>query len=260
MFGIIPRVLWQRRMAPDERGRIDMVMRALLIAGNGRVILVDNGAGDKYGARFQDIFALGPPTLLDSLAEAGFAPEDVTDVILTHLHFDHCGGSTYRDGERVIPRFPNAIYHVQSGQLESALSPNAREQASFLPENFEPLRASGQLKIVTGSRPFCAGIDLIVVHGHTASQQLVRVSGSEGTLVYVADLLPTTHHVRAPWIMAYDVRPLVTLEEKRTFLEEALASGWHLFFEHDPALEVASLVRTDRGIVTTAPRPLSELF
>lgn len=260
MFGIVPKALWARRMPADSRNRITMHMRALLIEGLGRVVLIDNGAGDKYDTRFRDIFALEGCMLNNALAQAGFQGTDVTDVILTHLHFDHAGGSTRWHNGRVEPRFPNARYHIQQAQLQSARQPNDRERASFLPDNFEPLSSAGQLCETSGRFELIPGIEMFVVNGHTDAQQLVKISGPEGTLVYVADLLPTVHHLRGPWIMAYDLRPMVTLREKSAFLQEALANGWHLFFEHDPDVVVASLQQTHRGIQACSPRPLEELF
>ena len=262
MFGMVPRPLWERRIAPDARNRIALHMRCLLLEGDGRLILIDNGIGDKYDAKFKDIFAIdhAHSTLQGSLGAAGFSANDVTDVILTHLHFDHGGGSTTRRDDRLALTFPNATHHVQQAHLDWARQPTMREKASFLPGNIEPLVASGQLNRVAGEGALFPGIDVMLVNGHTESQQLVKISGVEGTLVFVADLLPTSHHLRLPWIMAYDVRPLVTLQEKQDFLTQALASGWHLFFEHDPEVTVASLVQTERGIDAVHPRPLDELF
>lgn len=261
MFGIIPKVLWSRRIAPDDRNRIPLHMRCLLLEGDGRLILIDDGLGDKYDAKFADLFAIDPdhPTLLEALHAAGFDAADVTDVILTHLHFDHCGGSTTRRDSRLVTTFPNAQYHVQREHWEWARDPNDRESASFLDENLAPLDASGQLHLIDGENELFPGVSLMVVNGHTHAQQLVRISGSEGSLVFVADLLPTVHHLRGPWIMAYDVRPLVTLDEKASFLECAAREGWHLFFEHDPHTAVASLARTERGIEAVALRSLDEL-
>ena len=259
MFGIVPRVLWERRMSPDSRNRITMHMRALLIEASSRVVLIDNGAGDKYDDRFRDIFALEGCRLNESLAQAGFQASDVTDVILTHLHFDHAGGSTQWQHGRLVPRFPNARYYIQRAQLQSARQPNERESASFLPQNFEPLAATGQLCELEGHQEVLPGIEVFTLNGHTDAQQLVKISGPEGTLIYVADLLPTVHHLRGPWVMAYDIRPLQTLEEKRTFLETALAKDWQLFFEHDPSVTVASLQQGRRGIEACAYRPLEDL-
>lgn len=262
MFGIVPKPLWQRRIAPDERNRIPLAMRCLLLEGNGRLLLIDNGVGDKYDAKFQDLFAIDHEThtLHGALDAAGFSADDVTDVILTHLHFDHGGGSTTRRGDRLVPAFPYATYHVQGDHLDWARQPNEREKASFLPENIEPLVASGQVNRLGGGGVLFPGIEVLPVNGHTEAQQMVKITGPQGTLVFVADLLPTSHHLRAPWIMAYDVRPLVSLREKQGFLNEALAGGWHLFFEHDPDVAVASLHQTDRGIAAAHPRPLDELF
>lgn len=261
MFGIVPRTLWQRRLVPDERGRVRLAMRCLLLEGAGRLILIDNGVGDKLDARFRDWFAIeGEERNLDrALASAGFAPADVTDVVLTHLHFDHAGGSTVRTPSGLAPRFANALYHVQHRQLASARKPNEREAASFLPENFEPLAAAGQLRSLDGACQLFEGIDTLTVDGHTDAQQLVRIRSEKNTLVFVADLLPTVHHVSLPWIMAYDVRPLATLREKKSFLAEAARHRYQLFFEHDPDVCVASVAETERGWKATDVRPLLEL-
>ena len=239
-----------------------MHTRCLLLEGEGRLILIDCGIGEKYNAKFADIFAVDHDhsRLETSLRAAGFGMDDVTDVILTHLHFDHCGGATVHRGDTVAPAFRNATYHVQEKHLRWAQTPNDRERASFLTDNIAPIASSAHLHLLEGAGPLLPGIEVITVDGHTEAQQLVKVSGDEGTLVFVADLLPTSHHLRAPWIMAYDVRPLVTLEEKHRFLEAAEAGGWHLFFEHDPEVSVASVRRTERGFETSHPRSLEELF
>ncbi len=260
MFGIIPRVLWERRIPPDERNRIQMIMRSLLLEGDGRVILIDNGAGNKYDQRFRDIYALEEDTLEGSLKKAGVHAEEITDVILTHLHFDHAGGSTDRKGEKVVPKFINATYHLQERHLKEARNPNLRERASFLAHNFEPLAASGQLKTYSGGGSIFPGVDLLVMNGHTAGQQLVKITGKEGSLVFCADLLPTVHHVRGPWVMAYDVQPLLSMREKEEFLREALQGEWQLFFEHDPEVNIASIHETEKGMSTCMHRPLAELF
>lgn len=261
MFGIVPKPLWERRIQSDERNRIPLNMRCLLLEGEGRVILIDNGLGDKYNEKFADLYAIDPgfPDLHTSLADAGFHANDVTDVILTHLHFDHCGGSTTKDGDALRLTFQNAVHHVQRAHWDWARSPNAREQASFFDENLEPLVASGQLNLLDGPGDLFPGIELLLVHGHTEAQQLVKICSEKTTLVFAADLLPTTAHLRGPWIMAYDVRPLVTLKEKAAFLRQAVTEGWHLFFEHDPEVVVASLEVTDRGVQAVHPRALSEL-
>lgn len=261
MFGIIPRPLWDRRIKPDARNRIELAMRCLLIEGDGRVILVDDGLGDKYDDRFADIYGVdhGNATLDRALEEAGFARESITDVILTHLHFDHCGGSTRREEGEVVPAFPQARFYVQQRHWDWAMHPNVREQGSFLAENLTPLGMSDQLSLVDGEFELFSGIHLHLAHGHTEAQQLVRVTDGARNLVFVADLLPTVHHLAPAWNMAYDVRPLVTIEEKGRFLARATASGWSLFFEHDPQVVVADLEATARGFATHSHRGLSEL-
>ena len=259
MFGIVPRVLWERRIAPDARNRIPLHMRCLLVEGDGRLVLVDNGMGRKYDARFADLYAVDPAVALEASLDAlGFSPADVTDVVLTHLHFDHCGGSTRRDGEALHLVFPRARHHVQKAHWQWAMHPNVREQASFLAENLEPLEREGVLVLHDGDGEILPGIGVRVVNGHTEAQQVVLVQGGEATLAFVADLLPTVHHLAPAWNMGYDVRPLVTISEKARFLDEALAGGWHLFFEHDPDVELASLALSERGIHTTHHRLLRD--
>lgn len=263
MFGIIPKPLWEKRIPADERNRIPLHMRCLLLQSADRCILIDNGLGETYTEKFATIYAVDHAfaTLHDSLAAVGVAPDDVTDVILTHLHFDHCGGSTRRAADGTLELvFPNATHHVQRAHWDWAQAPNVREKGSFLEENLSPLAASGQLHLVDGAEALFPGITVHPVHGHTEAQQTVKISdGGENTLVFVADLLPTTAHLAPAWNMAYDVRPLTTIDEKMDFLNEAVDNGWHLFFEHDPEVAVASLRRTDRGIETVDHRPLTDL-
>ncbi|NBB74615.1 MAG: MBL fold metallo-hydrolase [Bacteroidetes bacterium] len=263
MFGIIPKPLWEQRIAPDARNRIPLHMRCLLVQGHGRCILIDSGIGDKYGDKFAGIYAIDHAfaTLQGSLDHVGVAPEDVTDVILTHLHFDHCGGSTQRRSDGTLElTFPNAQHYVQHAHWEWAQAPNAREKGSFLDENLAPLAESGQLQFTDGEEELFPGITVHPVHGHTEAQQTVKISdGGENTLVFVADLLPTTAHLAPAWNMAYDVRPLMTIDEKMDFLTDAVDHGWDLFFEHDPEVVVASVKRTERGIEPVDRRPLTEL-
>lgn len=262
MFGIVPKPLWSKRIEPDDQNRIPLNMRCLLLAGTDRVILIDTGVGDTFeGTKYQDIYAVdhGAYTLDGSLDDHGFARDDVTDVILTHLHFDHGGGSTRRINGEYVPSFPNATYHVQRDHWQWAQDPNPKEQGSFIADTFRPIEAAGQLNLLDGEGEIFPGIALELVHGHTESQQTVKISGDDRTLVYVADLLPTTHHLLPAWTMAYDVRPLQTIEEKGNFLERAENAEWNLFFEHDPHVSVGNLDRTDRGIEVVDRRPLEEL-
>lgn len=261
MFGIIPRPLWERKTPPDERNRIELAMRCLLIEGDGRVILVDAGVGDKYDDKFGEIYAIDREraSLESALGASGFSRDDVTDVILTHLHFDHCGGATVRHDDEIVPAFPQAEFYVQRDHWEWATHPNVRERGSFLAENLAPLDAHGCLTLVDGACELMPGIFLHLVNGHTQAQQLVRVENGAKSLVFAADLLPTIHHLAPAWNMAYDVRPLVTIEEKGRFLAQASDARWSLFFEHDPGVEVADVEPTAKGFVCGATRSMHEL-
>jgi len=262
MFGIVPRVLWERVFEPDEKNRILLNMRCLLLEGSDRLILIDNGLGEKYDSRFAEMFAVDHEyaTLYDSLGIAGFSVDDVTDVILTHLHFDHAGGSTRQTGSGLAPTFNNARYHIQKTHWEWAQDPGCREKASFLSENIEPLKASGQVNLVEGNGQLYEGVELIEVNGHTKAQQLVKITGeNDKVLLYLADLVPTTAHIRPAWMMGYDNQPLVTLDEKVTLVEQAYENGWSLFYEHDPFVTVTNLKKTERGIQTSDKRTLEEL-
>ncbi len=263
MFGIVPKPLWSQRIEPDADNRIPLATRCLLLKGEDRRILIDTGVGDTFaGTKYADIYAVDPPEggLEQQLAAHDVAPEAITDVILTHLHFDHCGGSTRQtdDGEAVVA-FPNATYHVQKSHWTWAQTSNPKERQSFLDRTFVPLQESGQLHLVEGGTTLFPGISVEQVHGHTEAQQIVTVADADTTLVYVADLLPTTHHLAPAWTMAYDVRPLVTIEEKRDFLQRAADAEWNLFFEHDPNVAVANVEQTDRGFQITQSRPLHQL-
>jgi glyoxylase-like metal-dependent hydrolase (beta-lactamase superfamily II) len=258
MFGIIPRPLWERQIAPDARHRIPLAMRCLLLEGDGRLVLVDNGLGDKSDAKFSDIYGVDHASseLHRSLRQAGFEAADVTDVVLTHLHFDHCGGSTLRraDGGLAVA-FPEATFHVQRAHWDWAhVSP--REQASFLAENLDPLEASGQLRLLDGEGEVVPGVEALVVDGHTRGQQLLKISDGDQTVLYAADLLPTAAHVPALWIMAYDVAPLETLAEKERILPRAASEGWRIVFEHDVETATARVEHTERGFraVDRSPR------
>jgi glyoxylase-like metal-dependent hydrolase (beta-lactamase superfamily II) len=249
MFGVVPRVLWEKTNPPDEKNRIQMTMRALLVQGNGRRILIDNGVGDKYDDKFGRMFHIDHThsTVEKSLSEIGLKTEDITDVILTHLHFDHCGGSTRHEGSEIVPTFSRARYFVHKEQYEHALKRNERDRASYFPENFEPLMAAGQLKLLTRPAMISSGIETLVVGGHTPGQQLVRISHGSSTVLYSADLIPTASHIPLPYIMAYDLFPMTTLEEKRRILPQAHAEGWILFFEHDPFRAAAKVAKSDKG-------------
>jgi len=262
MFGIVPKPLWSERIEPDAQNRIPLSMRCLLLVGPDRVILVDTGVGDTFeGTKYEDIYAVDheTATLRGALRAHDLEPSDVTDVILTHLHFDHCGGSTRQTDEGVEVTFPSATYHVQEEHWDWAADSNPKEQGSFVSETFAPIEAADQLHLVDGDGPLLPHIEVERVYGHTHAQQIVRVHDDTTTLVYVADLLPTSHHLRPTWTMAYDIRPLQTIEEKGGFLERAERSEWKLFFEHDPDVAVTDLERSDRGIDVVRPRSLADL-
>ena len=249
MFGIVPKPLWARRIAPDDRNRIPLAMRCLLLRGHGRTILVDTGVGDKADEKFRDIYGvdLDHSDLVGSLAALGLAPEDVTDVVLTHLHFDHAGGATrYDDSGDLVLTFPEADHLVQRAHWEWAQS-SPREGASFLAENLGPLAASDRLTLLDGEDSPFPGVALHIVDGHTRGQQLVRVTDGESSVLHAADLVPTTAHVPLLWVMAYDVAPLDTIREKEDLLRRAAQEGWTLVFEHDPETATGRVVVTERG-------------
>jgi glyoxylase-like metal-dependent hydrolase (beta-lactamase superfamily II) len=270
MFGVVPKPLWSKQHPPDEKNLCTWAMRCLLVEDGDRLILIDNGIGDKQDAKFFGHYDLhGDATLDGSLSKAGFSRDDITDVFLTHLHFDHCGGSIVRDGERLLPAFKNATYWSNQHHWEWATKPNAREKASFLKENILPIQESEQLRFVDVARSSAEetsyvkdlfpGFDALVVNGHTDAMMLPHIRYKGHTLCYTADLLPSIHHIPLPWVMAYDTRPLITLHEKAAFLEKAADEGHVLFFEHDNVHQCATLERTEKGVRLKEVMPLSAL-
>jgi glyoxylase-like metal-dependent hydrolase (beta-lactamase superfamily II) len=254
MFGVVPRPLWERRIAPDERHRIPLGMRCLLVEHDAGPILIDTGVGNKEDAKFHGIYGIenagaeGRTALEDGLRAVGMTPEDIVLVINTHLHFDHAGGNSWRtpNGE-VLPTFPRARYVVQAGELAYAERPNERTAASYFPPNWAPVVASGQLTVVSGETEVLPGVVLRPTPGHTPHHQSVVLTSGGETACFLGDVVPTTHHLPLPWIMGYDVEPLVTLESKRQLLAEAEASGWLLVFEHDAAVGFGRVVRDAKG-------------
>lgn len=251
MFGIVPWVFWTRTNPPDDRQRITLASRSLLIRGGGRTILVDNGNGDKWNDKLKEIYRLDVSggDLWSSLAAAGVRAEDVTDVILTHLHFDHAGGSTVRRGGKLVPAFPRATYYVQRDHWEWSQRPTDRDRASFMPDDYMPLWESGALELVDGQREIFPGIEMVVCNGHTTAQQLPKITDGNSTLLFCCDLIPTASHVPYAYIMGYDLRPLVTLEEKKRILPSAHAGHWTLFLQHDPQSAAVTLKATEKGFV-----------
>jgi len=243
-------VFWSKTNPPDDRQRITLAARCLLIRGNGRIILVDTGNGRKWNEKLKDIYRLDNSefTLETSLAKAGVKPEEVTDVVLTHLHFDHCGGSTKIVAGKLEPTFPNSTYYVQKAHWELAINPTDRDRASFMKDDFVLLHEQGMLKFTEGEKELFPGISVLVCNGHTAAQQLPLISDGKNTLFFCCDLVPTASHIPFPYIMGYDVRPLVTLEEKKKILPRAEKEGWILFLEHDPNTEAVTLKKTEKGL------------
>ena len=241
MFGVVPKPLWEKRIPADERNRIPLAMRCLLVETPDALVLIDNGAGNKEDPRFKDIYGIvndGSPTELeDSLRTAGFSPDDVDIMIDTHLHFDHAGGNTFRDADGVVQlSFPRAKYYVQHGEFEWAHKRNERIQASYLPPNFDPVAQAGRFTFLQGEQEIVPGIRVLPTPGHTPHHQSVIVTSDDETACFLADVIPTSAHLPLPWIMGYDVEPLVTLESKRTLLAQARQDKWLLVFEHDPVV------------------------
>lgn len=248
MFGVVPKVLWQKSIPADENNLCTFSMRCLLIVDGDKRILIDTGMGNKQSDKFFGHYYPSGKQLLESLKEKNFSPEDITDVILTHLHFDHCGGAVARD---LQPTFPNATYWTSKEHWEWAIHPNAREKASFLKENLLPLQEKGVLKFIdsdkNGKAAFSDKIDLLFVHGHTKSMMLPIIQYKNQILGYMADLIPTAAHIPLPYIMGYDMFPMTTLEEKEKYLIEAVENNHVLFFEHDAKIECCRVIKTEKG-------------
>lgn len=263
MFGVVPKSIWNKLNHADENNMCSWALRCLLIEDGKRLILVDNGNGDKQDAKFFSHYYLhGDDTLEKSLNKIGFTADDITDVFLTHLHFDHCGGSIKWNKDRTgyEPTFKNATYWSHHDHWRWATQPNAREKASFLKENILPIEESGHLKFVEGrslsiegvetiyQSNFSEEIDVLVMRGHTDAMMLPRIKYGGKTIVFVADLIPSTAHIPIPFVMGYDTKPLVTMTEKNDFLNMAVKNNYILFFEHDPVNECCSLKSTDKGV------------
>ncbi len=273
MYGVVPKSIWNKLNPADENNLCSWAMRCLLIEDEDRLILIDNGMGDKQDVKFFGHYYLhGNDTLDKSLAQYGFTRNDITDVFLTHLHFDHCGGSIRRVGDRLVPAFKNATYWSNEHHWKWATVPNDREKASFLKENILPIQESGQLQFVEvngelsmvnkvsfHSSGIIADLSILVANGHTDAMMLPVIKYKGRTIVFMADLLPSISHIPLPYVMAYDMFPLTTLKEKKSFLTEALEKDYTLFFEHDPINECCTLQQTEKGIRVKEIFILSEI-
>jgi len=260
MFGVVPKPLWERRIAADDRNRISLALRCLLVEHDAGPVLIDTGVGNKENEKFADIYGLenagrvGPTQLDDALAEVGYRPDDVAYVLNTHLHFDHAGGNTWeKDGGqkgregKIQLSFPNATYVVQKGELEFARRANERTAGSYFPRNFEPVASAQRWKLVDGGVEVLPSIELLPTPGHVPYHQSVLLRNGGDTACFLADLVPTMAHAPLPWIMGYDLEPLVTLETKRAVLGRAEAEGWLLVFEHDPDHGLGRVERDEKS-------------
>jgi glyoxylase-like metal-dependent hydrolase (beta-lactamase superfamily II) len=251
MFGVVPKVMWNKLYPADENNLCNWIMRCLLIDTGDRRILIDNGIGDKQDENFfRNYYLNGDYSLESSLAKYGYTTSDITDVILSHLHFDHCGGTIKWNKDRTAyePAFVNASFHISRRQWEWATDPNNREKASFLKENILPIKESGRLRLIENDTELFTGISVRLFDGHTDGQILPVIRMGNKTIVYMADLIPSAAHVPVPYVMSYDTRPLLTMQEKETFLEEAVSNYYILFFEHDLYNECCTLHKTPKGV------------
>ncbi|SDX44729.1 MBL fold metallo-hydrolase [Hymenobacter psychrophilus] len=265
MFGVVPKSMWQKLNPADEHNMCTWALRCLLVEDAGRLLLIDTGIGEKQDEKFRGHFYLhGDDTLEKSLRRLGYTAADITDVLLTHLHFDHCGGAVVRTADDALQlAFPNATHWSNEAHWNWATTPNPREKASFLKENILPIQESGQLRFIDPQAGVPAELsslaDLIYVDGHTEKMMLPKLSYKDRTLVFAADLLPSAHHVGLPYVMSYDVRPLVTMDEKARFLQQAAAENWVLVLEHDHQTECITVEQTERGIKVAEKFRLAEL-
>ncbi|MFZ6034468.1 MAG: MBL fold metallo-hydrolase [Melioribacter sp.] len=251
MFGVVPKIFWEKTNPPDEQNRILLHARCLLLESPERKILIDTGVGGNWSEKFSGIYCIDNSqfSMEKSLSQNGVNPEDITDVIITHLHFDHTGGATKLVDGQWQPSFPNATYYIQKKQYDWAMNPSLRDKASYFKERYKPLADRNMVVFTEGNQILIEGIEFIEINGHTFGQQLVKISDSDTKLLYCADLIPFTSHIPLPYIMGYDLQPLVTLKEKIDILNQAVEENWTLFFEHDPYSAAATLERNEKGAI-----------
>lgn len=261
MFGVVPKSLWQKTNPADANNMIEMSMRCMLIEDGRRLILVDTGLGSKQSEKFFSYYYLfGDFSLESSLAKYGFHKDDITDVFLTHLHFDHCGGAIERQNDLLVPAFKNAKFWSNANHWDWAVNPNPREKASFLKENILPMKESGQLNFIADQPAEDVGFDVVFVDGHTEKQMLPKLNYKGKTIVFMADLLPTVGHIPLPYVMGYDTRPLLTLKEKASFLNEAADNNYYLFLEHDAYNEICTVKHTEKGVRLDETFKFTDIF
>ncbi len=250
MFGVVPKTMWEKRMVPDEKNRLAFAANSLLLRASGKTVLIETGNGTKWDAKLRNIyrFSDGDP-LTESLAKAGVKPEEIELVINTHLHFDHAGGNTRLADGRAVPAFPNARYIVQKAELDHAMQPTERDRASYYAHDIVPITEAGQWQLVDGAAELLPGISVVKIPGHNLNIQGVQIKGGGKKLMYVSDLIPTRHHLPLPWIIAYDLYPLTTLETKRKWIGEFVKDGWIVVFGHDPDFPAGTLHEQDGKVV-----------
>ncbi|MEJ5304920.1 MAG: MBL fold metallo-hydrolase [Ignavibacteria bacterium] len=247
MFGVVPKVLWNKLNPADDLNRINLTTRSLLLISDQRKILVDTGLGNKFDEKFKNIYAIENLPIDVALIKKGINPEEITDVIITHLHFDHTGGSTKIENDRIIPTFLNAKYYIQKSHFDWALNPSDKDRASFIKQDFLPLKEFNQIVFTDGDFKLDDEIEILISNGHTPNQQHLKVSDGTTTLFYCGDLIPTSAHIPYPYVMSYDLYPLTTIEEKKRILPQAFEENWILFFEHDPFVSSVTLSEGKKG-------------
>jgi glyoxylase-like metal-dependent hydrolase (beta-lactamase superfamily II) len=248
MFGVVPKVLWEKRFPADSKNRVELATNCLLVRGDGFTLLVESGLGSRWDAKEREMYAIeSPPSLSESLEGLGVAAADVDALVLSHLHFDHAGGACVEKDGAAVPAFPSATLYVQASELAHARAPNERDRASYRPEDWEPWARAGRLEAVEGEREIRPGVRVLPLPGHNTGMQAVRIDSGGSTAFYFADALPTTAHVPIPWLMAYDLYPVELIQQKKRLLDDAAREGWLCVFEHDPSVPWGTIVDEPNG-------------
>lgn len=247
MFGIVPKVLWNKLNPSDELNRINLSTRSLLLISDKRKILVDTGLGNKFDEKFKSIYAVENISIEDALKQKGFVSDEITDVLITHLHFDHTGGSTKFENGQIVPTFRNAKYYIQKSHFDWALNPSDKDKASFIKDDFLPIKEFNQIEFTDGNFKLDNEIEIILSSGHTPSQQHLKITDGKNTIFYCGDIIPTSAHIPYPYVMSYDLYPLITIEEKKKILPQAFEENWILFFEHDPFTSSVTIAEGKKG-------------